>query len=43
MGTIGLSEVMASSANFGKLSEKPVRVDAINHKVIPFFKLNKVT
>ena len=33
MDSIGLGEIMKPSANFNKLSQKPVKVDAINHKV----------
>ena len=33
MDKIGLSEIMQPSANYGKISEKPVKVDTMNHKV----------
>ena len=33
MENVGLGEIMQPTANYGKISEKPVQVDAINHKV----------
>ena len=33
MDEIGLSEIMQPTANYGKISEKPVKVDTMNHKV----------
>ena len=33
MENVGLGELMQPTANYGKISEKPVQVDAINHKV----------
>ena len=33
MENVGLGEIMQPNANYGKISEKPVKVDAINHKV----------
>lgn len=33
MDNIGLSEIMAHSADYSKMSAQPVKVDAINHKV----------
>ena len=33
MENVGLGEIMQPTANYGKISEKPVKVDAINHKV----------
>ena len=33
MGSIGLSEIVSPSADYGKLSATPVKVDAVNHKV----------
>ena len=36
MDKIGLSEIMQPSANYGKISEKPVKVDTMNHKVCFF-------
>merc|ERR1712012_174989 len=32
--TVGLGEIMQPTANYGKISEKPVQVDAINHKAV---------
>jgi len=34
MDKIGLSEIMQPSANYGKISEKPVKVDTMNHKAV---------
>jgi hypothetical protein len=33
MDNVGLGEIMQPTANYGKISEKPVKVDSINHKV----------
>ena len=37
MENVGLGEIMQSTANYGKISEEPVQIDAINHKVKYFF------
>jgi len=34
MENVGLGEIMQPTANYGKISEKPVQVDAINHKAV---------
>jgi len=34
MENVGLGEIMEPNANYGKISEKPVKVDAINHKAV---------
>jgi len=34
MENVGLGEIMESSADYGKISETPVQVDAINHKAV---------
>ena len=39
MENVGLGEIMQPTANYGKISEKPVQVDAINHKVSDLFSI----
>jgi len=34
MENIGLGEIMQPDADYGRISEKPVKVDAINHKAV---------